>query len=103
MSVITDLQLAQVALTEKIVIPSQPAAVQRVQEAIEERLRAHGYDDRDVFCICTAIEEAVTNAIKHGNQLCPEKCVHISYHVACERCDIQIEDEGNGFDPAELR
>ncbi|MGE3808509.1 MAG: ATP-binding protein, partial [Gemmataceae bacterium] len=42
------------------------------------------------------------NAIKHGNQLCPEKCVHISYHVACERCDIQIEDEGNGFDPAEL-
>jgi serine/threonine-protein kinase RsbW len=88
-------------LTE-VAIPSDPVEARRVQDAIEELLKAHHCGERELFGIKLALEEALVNAIKHGNQMDRSKKVHIAYRVTAERFDIQISDEGHGFDPADV-
>ena len=85
-----------------VVIPSDPAAARRVQDDIEDALKAHGFAEREIFSVKLALEEALVNAIKHGNQLDPDKRVAVSYQVTCERFDIRIVDEGSGFNPEDV-
>ena len=50
-----------------------------VQEQIEKLLQERHASDRDIFCIKLALEEALVNAIKHGNQMDRSKKVQITY------------------------
>lgn len=86
----------------KVVIPSDPAEARRVQDDIERQLRDHHYSDPEIFGIRLALEEALVNAIKHGNQLDRAKVVQIAYRVTAERFDVLVADEGPGFDPADV-
>src|SRR5207253_11089586 len=73
------------------------------QDEIEEKLQASGhYNEHEIFSIKLALEEALVNAIKHGNQFDPGKRVFISYQITAERFDVKIADEGAGFNPNEL-
>ena len=83
-------------------IPSDPAEARRIQEAIEQQLKAHHYTEREVFGIRLALEEAMVNAIKHGNQMDRAKKVRIRYGVQFEHFEIHITDEGPGFNPGEV-
>jgi serine/threonine-protein kinase RsbW len=85
-----------------LLIPSDPVEARRVQEEIEIRLRELQYEERDVFSIRLALEEAIVNAIKHGNQLNRNKKIQISYKVKSEHFEIRITDEGEGFDPMDV-
>jgi len=86
----------------EVFIPSDPAEARRIQEEIETLLKAHHYGERDIFSIRLALEEALINAIKHGNRMDRSKKVHILYRVLPARFDIEISDEGNGFDPGDV-
>ena len=86
----------------EIVIPSDFAEARRVQQEIEQALQSARYGDRDIFSIQLALEEALANAIKHGNQLDPNKRVSVWYSVTPDRFDVRITDEGPGFDPADV-
>jgi len=89
-------------IAAELTIPSDLSEARRVQDEIEEALTAGRYTDRDIFSIKLAIEEALVNAIKHGNQMDPDKRVFVSYSVSSERFDIKIVDEGSGFNPADV-
>jgi serine/threonine-protein kinase RsbW len=86
----------------EVVIPSDPAEARRIQEEIERALQSNRFEERDIFSIKLALEEALVNAIKHGNQMDRTKKVHIAYRVNTERFDIYIADEGPGFDPEDV-
>src|SRR5262245_21659081 len=88
--------------THAVAIPSDPAEARRVQEAIESLLQTGPFTDHEVFGIKLAIEEALVNAIKHGNQMDRAKSVHIRYTLRAEWFEIDIADEGPGFDPADV-
>ncbi len=85
-----------------IVITSDPAETRRVQQEIESVLADHRFSERDIFSIKLALEEALINAIKHGNQMDRAKKVHIKCRVNHERFDVHITDEGSGFDPSDV-
>jgi len=85
-----------------VVIKSDLAEARQVQEQIEQALRNHSYAERDIFGIKLALEEALVNAIKHGNQLDRTKKVEIVYRVTTEQFEIHITDEGIGFDPTDV-
>jgi serine/threonine-protein kinase RsbW len=85
-----------------VVIPSDPAEARRVQDDIERTLKSFRFDDREIFSIKLALEEALVNAIKHGNQMDRGKKVRISCRIGPERFDIDIADEGCGFDPEDV-
>jgi serine/threonine-protein kinase RsbW len=86
----------------EITIPSDPARARQVQEDVELALKANQYEEKEVFAIKLALEEAIVNAIKHGNQLDSNKRVHIKYHISRDRFEIHIKDEGPGFNPEEI-
>ncbi len=83
-------------------IPSDLAEARRIQTVIEEALQASSYSEHDIFSIKLALEEALVNAIKHGNQMDPDKRVIVNYQVTTNRFDIRITDEGNGFNPDDV-
>ena len=80
-------------------IPNDTGAALAVQERIVRRLEEIGYPPRDVFGCRLALEEALVNAIKHGNKNDPRKRVKVECRIAEERFEIGIEDEGPGFVP----
>jgi serine/threonine-protein kinase RsbW len=82
----------------KLTIPSDFAASREVQKRILDEVERQGFDPHSAFAVKLALEEALINAIKHGNKLNLHKSVHISYAVSHDRCEITIEDEGPGFD-----
>ena len=86
----------------EVLIPSDPAEARRVQSEIENALKKHQYGERDIFSIKLALEEALVNAIKHGNQYDPAKRVHIAYRLLPNLFEVHITDEGAGFDPADV-
>lgn len=86
----------------EITIPSDTTEGQAVQERIVKLLEELNYPPRDVFGVRLALEEALVNAIKHGNQLDPEKIVQIGFTVNEEGFSIEIRDEGPGFDMADV-
>lgn len=79
-------------------IPSETAAGQQVQEQIIALLEEREYSMRDVFGMRLALEEAIVNAIKHGNQYDPGKVVTVECDVNSERVIVVVQDQGNGFD-----
>jgi serine/threonine-protein kinase RsbW len=89
--------------TRDLAIPSDPAEARRVQEEIECLLQAASrFTDHEVFGIKLAIEEALVNAIKHGNQMDRAKSIRIRYTLRAEWFEIHITDEGPGFNPADV-
>jgi serine/threonine-protein kinase RsbW len=89
-------------VTADLVIPSDPVEARRIQDQIEQLLHARQVQDRDIFSIKLALEEALVNAIKHGNQMDRSKQVRIAYQLLPDRFEVHISDEGPGFDPGDV-
>jgi serine/threonine-protein kinase RsbW len=73
-----------------------------VETEILAACEKHHFPEADLFAIKLALEEALVNAVKHGNKMNKCKMVRVKYHVNDQRADIAIEDQGCGFNPAEL-
>lgn len=81
----------------QVTIPSDTSAGQELQEKIIGILEQLEYPSRDVFGMRLALEEALVNAIKHGNRFDKEKQVRVECRITRELIFIEIEDEGAGF------
>jgi serine/threonine-protein kinase RsbW len=85
------------------VLASDPAEARRFQDQIEQFLLQSSHaSTHEVFSIKLALEEALINAIKHGNQMDPAKKVRVLYRVAPGFFEVRVVDEGNGFDPGDV-
>ena len=58
---------------------------------------AAGYPAKSLYCIRLACDEALANAIHHGNRDNPTKTISVNYSVTEQEVWISIEDEGEGF------
>lgn len=63
------------------------------------RFQDENWDSRQMFGIRLALEEAVVNAIKHGNCLDCNKQVHVICRSTPDKIWIKISDQGKGFNP----
>ncbi|MGD1277350.1 MAG: ATP-binding protein [Tepidisphaeraceae bacterium] len=57
-----------------------------------------GFTGPSIFAVRLALEEALANAIKHGNRLDRGKKVRVEAEVTPRQIRIVIEDEGGGFE-----
>ena len=85
-----------------LTIPSDLGEARRVQTEIEDALQQCAYTETDIFSIKLALEEALVNAIKHGNQMDADKTVTVRYQITSDRFDITITDQGSGFSPEDV-
>jgi serine/threonine-protein kinase RsbW len=79
-------------------IASDYTDAREVQRLILDEIERAGFDPDTQFGIKLALEEAIINAIKHGNKLNKQKQVHVEWRVTPQMVEIAIEDEGPGFD-----
>ncbi|MDC0273977.1 ATP-binding protein [Planctomycetaceae bacterium] len=86
----------------EISFSSDTAKGQEVRERIISAMDANGFSEKDVFGMRLSLEEALVNAIKHGNGMDPNKEVHVTCHVDYIQTRITIRDEGTGFDPRDI-
>jgi serine/threonine-protein kinase RsbW len=77
-------------------IPSELDAAERIQDRIIALLEQYGFSAREVFGMRLALEEAIVNAIKHGNRMDPDKSVRIRCEIDASRVCVEIEDQGPG-------
>ena len=80
-------------------IASDTVEGREVVSQILEALAHAEWEEHDMFAVHLAMEEALVNAIKHGNRKDPEKTVEVICRIAKDRVQIRITDEGSGFDP----
>jgi serine/threonine-protein kinase RsbW len=86
----------------KFNIPSDFAKGREVQTMIMDEVGKLKYNSDSAFAIKLSLEEAVVNAIKHGNKLDPNKKVFVEALVGPDQVEVWIEDEGPGFQRAEV-
>lgn len=80
-------------------IPSDLSYVLGLNYEISLLLKEFGYSHQDArINIPLACDEAVTNAIVHGNRSQPDKKVNIQIYLSRSRFRIRVRDQGEGFD-----
>jgi serine/threonine-protein kinase RsbW len=70
-----------------------------VLDQVAQAMTERGYPPRDVAGLRLALEEAVVNALEHGNGGDPARQVMVRYAVGPQEVLVDVEDEGPGFDP----
>ena len=73
-----------------------------VLDIVEAEMVAAGYPEGDRFGLRLALEEALVNAIRHGNQGERARRVSVRFEVGPDRVLAEVEDEGEGFDPSQV-
>ena len=83
-------------------IPSEPDHCATIIGLVLEQLEKSAWANKDVFGIHMAVEEAIMNAIHHGNRCAADKHVHVVIELSEDRFYSKITDQGCGFDPTSL-
>jgi serine/threonine-protein kinase RsbW len=84
------------------VLESDPQQCADLVRDLLEMLEVEGWSKDDMFAIRMAVEEAVMNAIKHGNHEDREKTVRVLVKLQGDRFYAKVSDEGPGFCPDEV-
>ncbi len=93
--------MAQIAKFD-VWIPNDTEQAREVQERIATLMEENAWPMRDCFGVRLSLEEALVNAIKHGNRMEPDKKVYISCELTTDEVTVVIEDQGDGFKLAEV-
>ena len=88
--------------TNTLVLQSSFDQIDRLEPYLEKLQEQAGFGDELLARIRLALNEAVTNAIIHGNKEDQEKSVSISSSFNKEKLEVSVQDEGPGFDPSSL-
>ncbi len=83
-------------------IESHPDNCAKIVHLLLDQLEAFQWENRDIFGIHMAMEEAVMNAIRHGNKCDLDKKVHVLIQICNRKFYSKITDQGPGFDPGDL-
>lgn len=82
-------------------VAGTPAAVSEAAGQVMALAEAHGHEKAARFAVRLAVEEALTNAMRHGHKgLEPGTPLHLEVEASSDRLRIVVEDQGPGFDPA---
>jgi len=71
-----------------------------LQSEVTEELTHRAFPEQGRFAVRLALEEAVVNAFRHGNRNQPGKTVTVRLVIDDQEAVFEIEDQGEGFDPA---
>ena len=86
--------------SDTVTISSKARIVEPTCETLMAELAGCGIDEAVAQAIRMAAAEAILNAVVHGNGSDPEKQVQISWRIEPGRVEIEVADEGRGFDPS---
>lgn len=88
--------------TTRLVLPSHIEAVADAAVAVTDFVKSCGLDEQTAFGVDMAVRESVTNAIVHGNREDETKSVEVIFNCLGNALEIEVRDQGEGFDPASV-
>ena len=80
-------------------LPSTLSAYHDLVQEVLATLQSLGWTEHDLFGVHMALEESISNAVRHGNNEDPSKQVHVECQLAEKRFFAKICDEGSGYEP----
>jgi serine/threonine-protein kinase RsbW len=83
-------------------LPSKEESITQLELLIENLSDAYNVSEDTFANMMTCLNEALINAIKHGNKMDPAKKVIINAEVNGKRIIWTVTDEGSGFDYVHL-
>jgi len=90
--------MRNVSVMEKtIIIQSDIANIKEVREEIIFAMSSCGFDGESQMSVAVALDECLTNAIRHGNKNRHELGVEIKYRICAASVEITVRDSGRGF------
>ncbi len=72
------------------------------KQEVLDAVQRNGFSEEARFAIKLGLEEALCNAIKHGNKNDASKEITVRYAVTNECCEVSVRDEGTGFAPEQV-
>jgi len=78
-------------------LPSSRNAVQQLLGELLNALENDGWPKQEIFGVHLAMEEALINAVRHGNGWDEKKLVHVACKLTANLLTVEIADEGAGF------
>lgn len=79
-------------------LPSKEESITQLELLIENLSDAYNVSEDTFANMMTCLNEALINAIKHGNKMDPNKKVIVNAEVDGKRIIWTVTDEGPGFD-----
>ena len=83
----------------RLKVPSCKGSLQKTISRVLSRLNQ---TKLDMWFMRLAVEEALVNAVEHGNKFDQSKEVHFEIRQSGNSCRITVRDEGEGFNPDSL-
>jgi serine/threonine-protein kinase RsbW len=77
-------------------------SVDVAEEAVLKEAEELGFDEDDLHKIGMSVRECMVNAVVHGNRYNARKKVHLMIQRTSDRLAVVIQDEGDGFNMADL-
>ncbi len=85
-----------------LTLPSELKIVPETTLGIIKKIKSKNINDDTLFNLRLALEEALVNAIKHGNKQNKERKVIVKIAVSLNKITMEIKDEGQGFNHNKL-
>jgi serine/threonine-protein kinase RsbW len=80
-------------------IPSTLPVVRDLVEEVAQVLEKARWSAKAVFAVRMGLDEAVANAVKHGNRGDETKRVRVDMVLCKDRVEFKVRDQGDGFNP----
>lgn len=81
-----------------LVVPSRREEAIEIADLVSKKLMELGWTKEEVGGFELAVDEAVANAVVHGNKADDNKKVTVRTALSREGASVTVEDEGEGFD-----
>jgi serine/threonine-protein kinase RsbW len=89
-------------LTASLIMASRFENIEVAEQTLLDLCRRAGCKADEEYWLMTALREALANAVRHGNRQNPDQVVRVFFTIEDSTATIRVEDEGDGFDPAEV-
>jgi len=83
-------------------LSSSLTAYHDLVQQILKTLTELNWQQSDLFGVHMALEESISNAIRHGNKEDVSKHVHVECQMSADRFWAKVCDEGEGYDPSQV-
>lgn len=82
---------------KKMVLPSDKESLKKIISECETIRVLLALEDETYFCLLTCMNEAVQNALVHGNHFCKSRMIKVDIRAKDRTIEVCVEDEGCGF------
>ncbi|HEV8130073.1 MAG TPA: ATP-binding protein [Acidobacteriota bacterium] len=86
----------------EVTVESSLDHVELIQTLADNITKMMGFDEDTSHWIGMSIRESVVNAIQHGNKMDKNKKVGVKFEIYQDRLVVNVEDQGEGFDPSRI-